>query len=67
MQILGKELAASMGPLWHVREEGEFETNWRQLGSDPKVENLWYMMGNFAWCRFYSKQVALRKFTTALY
>lgn len=60
-EILGKDLSDHVGPLWHLRNEGEFETVWRELGHGPEVENLWYMTGNLSWCRFYSKRLALRE------
>lgn len=55
-EILGPELGKKISPVWGIDEEGEIRGVWKDLG----VENCWVMMGNFAWCRFYSKHLALR-------
>ena len=55
--ILGPELGKKLSPVWGIDEEGEIRGVWKDLG----VENAWVMMGNFAWCRFYSKHLALRE------
>jgi len=54
--ICGNEIGDKLPPIWGLDAEGEINGVWRQLG----VPNLWYMMGNLAWCRFFSKHVALQ-------
>ncbi|PSS35577.1 hypothetical protein PHLCEN_2v1454 [Hermanssonia centrifuga] len=55
-KILGEEVGKSLTPIWGLNDEGELRTAWREVG----VPNVWYMMGNLAWARFFSKHVALR-------
>lgn len=55
--IIGEEEGAKVTPIWGLNTEGELRSAWREIG----IPNLWYMMGNFAWCRFFSKHLALRK------
>jgi hypothetical protein len=52
--ILGDEY--KLTPIWGLNHEGELRTAWREAGAP----NVWYMMGNLAWCRFFSKHVALQ-------
>lgn len=75
-KICGPEVAAKMGKIWGLDEEGEICGAWRDTG----VPGMWYMMGmhtvltplcpfligneltgNLALARFHSKHVALRK------
>ncbi|THG94114.1 hypothetical protein EW026_g7289 [Hermanssonia centrifuga] len=55
-KILGEEVGKSLTPIWGLNDEGELRTAWREVG----VPNVWYMMGNLAWSRFFSKHVALQ-------
>lgn len=59
LDILGPEYEGKLTPIWGLNNDGDQRTAWRELG--PGVENAWYMMGNFASCRFFSKHLALRK------
>ncbi|KAJ3553462.1 hypothetical protein NM688_g3601 [Phlebia brevispora] len=54
--ILGPELGKKLTPIWGINDEGEIRTAWKEAG----IENCWVMMGNFAWCRFYSQHLALQ-------
>ncbi|KAI0344326.1 FAD/NAD(P)-binding domain-containing protein [Trametopsis cervina] len=58
LSILGDEYDGRLTPVWGLDGEGNTRTAWRELG--PDVENAWLMMGNFAWCRFFSKHLALQ-------
>ncbi|THG93043.1 hypothetical protein EW026_g8077 [Hermanssonia centrifuga] len=55
-EIVGEELGKKLKPIWGLDEEGELRSVWRDSG----LPNLWVMMGNFAWCRFYSKHLVLQ-------
>ncbi|KAI0089780.1 hypothetical protein BDY19DRAFT_85160 [Irpex rosettiformis] len=55
-EIVGEEVGKQITPIWGLDEEGEIRSCWKEMG----VENMWLMMGNFAWCRFYSKTLALQ-------
>ena len=55
--IIGEDEAKKVPPIWGLNEEGEIRTAWREVG----LPNVWYMMGNLAWSRFYSKHLALRE------
>ncbi|KAL4247718.1 hypothetical protein ABKN59_008249 [Abortiporus biennis] len=55
-QIVGDELSKQIPPIWGLDEEGEVNGCYRELG----IPGLWYMMGNLAWSRFFSKHVALQ-------
>ncbi|TCD62522.1 hypothetical protein EIP91_006771 [Steccherinum ochraceum] len=55
-KICGEEVGAKLPPIWGLNEEGELRGTWRELGTP----GLWYMMGNLAWSRFFSKHVALQ-------
>ncbi|GJE89350.1 NAD(P)/FAD-dependent oxidoreductase [Phanerochaete sordida] len=57
VNLVGKEVGAKIPPVWGLNAEGELRGPWRELDGLP---NMWLMMGNFAWCRFYSKFVALQ-------
>ncbi|KAJ3559302.1 hypothetical protein NM688_g425 [Phlebia brevispora] len=54
--IIGEDPKQPLTPIWGLNAEGELRTAWREVG----VPNVWYMMGNLAWSRFYSKHVALQ-------
>ncbi|KAI0294205.1 hypothetical protein BC826DRAFT_1091694 [Russula brevipes] len=56
LSILGPEAGARLKPIWGLDPEGEIQGVWRDLG----IPRAWYMMGNFALCRFHSKHVALQ-------
>ncbi|KAI0344328.1 FAD/NAD(P)-binding domain-containing protein [Trametopsis cervina] len=58
IDILGQEYDGKLTPIWGLDGEGNTRTAWREAG--PGVENVWVMQGNFAWCRFYSKHMALQ-------
>lgn len=53
--IFGQEVADKAGPVWGFDEEWETRGVWRRSG----LEGFWYMAGNLALCRFYSKRMAL--------
>ncbi|KAF8629326.1 hypothetical protein AX15_003509 [Amanita polypyramis BW_CC] len=55
-KVCGDELADKCKAIWGFNEEGELHGAWRDLG----IPGLWYMMGNFALCRFHSKHIALQ-------
>ncbi|KAI0344345.1 FAD/NAD-P-binding domain-containing protein [Trametopsis cervina] len=55
-EIVGEEVGQKLTPVWGLDDEGELRSTWKEIG----VPNLWLMMGNFAWCRFYSKHLALQ-------
>ncbi|KAH8091396.1 hypothetical protein BXZ70DRAFT_1041311 [Cristinia sonorae] len=55
-KICGDEVGDKVPPIWGLNEEGELSGTWRELGTP----GLWYMMGNLAWSRFFSKHVALQ-------
>lgn len=61
-QIVPEDIAAKLTPIWGLNSEGELRGAWRELGTP----GLWYMMGNLAWSRFFSKHVALRKWNLLL-
>ncbi|KZT62299.1 FAD/NAD(P)-binding domain-containing protein [Calocera cornea HHB12733] len=54
--IFSPEVLATLKPVWGLDKEGEIRAVWGNSGH----EGFWYMMGNLAWCRFYSKHVALQ-------
>ncbi|KAF7798202.1 hypothetical protein EIP86_009419 [Pleurotus ostreatoroseus] len=54
--IIDEDPAHPLTPIWGLNEEGELRTTWREVG----LPNVWYMMGNLAWSRFFSKHVALQ-------
>jgi cation diffusion facilitator CzcD-associated flavoprotein CzcO len=55
-RIFGDEVADRLNPVWGLDEEGEFKTMWRHSGHP----NFWYMGGNLAMSRYYSKRLALK-------
>lgn len=54
--ILGEEVADRVGPVWGLDDVGFPRNTWRPT----PVDGLWFMLGNFAQCRFYSKVLALQ-------
>ena len=55
-QLVGPEEGKKVAPILGLNAEGELRGMWREIG----LPNLWYMMGNLALYRFYSKHLALR-------
>ena len=58
-KILGEELGSKVKQIWGVDASGEQRGAWRDIG----VDNLWFMIGNLAACRYHSRHVALREFS----
>ncbi|KAK6365176.1 hypothetical protein LTS17_011408 [Exophiala oligosperma] len=54
--IFGDEVAGRVGDVWGFDEEGEMRTIWRRSGHP----GFWFMGTNFAFCRYYSRLVALQ-------
>lgn len=54
--IFGDELANRIGDAWGFDEEGEMRTIWRPSGHP----GFWFMGGNLALCRYYSRLLALQ-------
>ncbi|KAK5072723.1 hypothetical protein LTR64_004804 [Lithohypha guttulata] len=54
--IFGDELADQVGDIWGFDDEGEMRTIWRPSGHP----GFWFMGGNFALCRYYSRLLALQ-------
>ena len=54
-KIFGEEVAESVESVWGLNEEGEFRTMWQRSGHP----GLWFMGGNLALCRYYSRVLAL--------
>ena len=54
--ILGDQVADKVSDVWGFNEEGEFRTMWQRSGH----ERLWFMGGNLALCRYYSRILALQ-------
>lgn len=55
-RLFGDSVADKLNPVWGLDKEGEFNTIWRDSGHP----NFWYMGGNLAISRYYSKRLALR-------
>ncbi|OAX83628.1 hypothetical protein ACJ72_02015 [Emergomyces africanus] len=55
-KILGDKVADRLYPAWDLDEEGELNAMWRYSGHPQ----LWYMGGNLALCRLYSRLLALQ-------
>ncbi len=55
-KIFGDTVADKLNPIWGYDEEGETKVIWRQSGH----EHFWYMGGNLALSRYYSKRLALQ-------
>ncbi|EED18638.1 flavin-binding monooxygenase-like protein [Talaromyces stipitatus ATCC 10500] len=54
--IFGDTVADRLGSVWGYDKEGEFRSIWRPSGHP----GFWYMGGNLALCRYYSKLLALQ-------
>jgi len=54
--IFGDEVADRVNSVWGFNEEGEFRTMWQRSGHP----GLWFMGGNLALCRYYSRILALQ-------
>ncbi|GKT82387.1 flavin-binding monooxygenase-like protein [Colletotrichum tofieldiae] len=54
--IFGDAVADRIGDVWGWDEEGEFRTMWRNSGHP----GFWFMGGNLALCRYFSKILALQ-------
>ncbi|KAJ5811914.1 hypothetical protein N7474_008215 [Penicillium riverlandense] len=54
--IFGDEVADRVGDVWGLDQEGEIRTIWRRSGHP----GYWFMGGNFALCRYYSRLLALQ-------
>ncbi|KAK5418090.1 hypothetical protein LTR06_001839 [Exophiala xenobiotica] len=55
-EIFGDEVADRVGDIWGYDEEGEMRTIWRRSGHP----GFFFMGGNLALCRYYSKILALQ-------
>jgi hypothetical protein len=54
--IFGDKVADKVQNVWGFDKEGEVKTMWRRSGH----EGFWFMGGNLALCRFYSRLLALQ-------
>ena len=54
--IFGDKVADRVGDVWGFDDEGEFRTIWRRSGHP----GFWFMGGNLALCRYYSRLLALQ-------
>lgn len=54
--IFGDEVADRVGDVWGLDTEGEMRTVWRRSGHP----GFWFMGGNLALCRYYSRLLALQ-------
>lgn len=54
--IFGDEVADRVSDVWGFDEEGEFRTMWQKSGHP----GLWFMGGNLAISRYYSRKLALQ-------
>jgi len=54
--LLGKEVADRVGDVWGWDTEGEMRNLWRRTGQ----EGLWLHAGNLAFCRYFSRILALQ-------
>lgn len=55
-KIFGDEVADKVKDVWGFDEEGEIRTMWRKTGHP----GFWFMGGNLALCRWYSRLLALQ-------
>ncbi|KAI1609683.1 dimethylaniline monooxygenase (N-oxide forming) [Exophiala viscosa] len=55
-EIFGAEVADRVGDIWGFDAEGEFRTIWQKTGHP----GFWFMGGNLALCRYYSRMLALQ-------
>ncbi|KAL8294709.1 hypothetical protein RB597_007696 [Gaeumannomyces tritici] len=54
--VLGDAVADRVGDVWGFDGEGEFRAIWRRSGHP----GFWFMGGNLAMCRYYSRVLALQ-------
>lgn len=54
--MFGDEIADRVGDVWGLDSEGEMRTIWRRSG----YPGFWFMGGNLALCRYYSRLLALQ-------
>jgi len=54
--IFGADVADRIGDIWGFDDEGEMRTIWRKTGHP----NFWVHGGNLAFCRYYSRLLALQ-------
>ncbi|KAJ5748711.1 uncharacterized protein N7511_010407 [Penicillium nucicola] len=54
--IFGDDVADRVGDVWGFDQEGEFRTIWQRSGHP----GFWFMGGNLALCRYYSRLLALQ-------
>ncbi|KAI0074816.1 FAD/NAD(P)-binding domain-containing protein [Panus rudis PR-1116 ss-1] len=54
--LVPSHIAEKIPTIWGINDEGENRAIWRELGTP----GLWFMTGNFAWSRFFSKHLALQ-------
>jgi hypothetical protein len=54
--IFGEDVAAKLKDVWGLDQEGEVRTMWRQTGHP----GFWFMGGNLALSRYYSRLLALQ-------
>ncbi|AMD19049.1 HBR148Wp [Eremothecium sinecaudum] len=55
-RLFGNKVADRLNPVWGLDKEGEIQTMWRDSGHP----NFWFMGGNLALARYYSKRLALK-------
>ncbi|KAJ5388068.1 flavin-binding protein [Penicillium cosmopolitanum] len=55
-KVMGNKVADRCNDVWDLDEEGELNAIWRPSGHP----NFWFMGGNLALCRIYSKYLALQ-------
>jgi cation diffusion facilitator CzcD-associated flavoprotein CzcO len=55
-QIFGDEVADRVNDVWGLNDEGEFRSMWQKTGHP----GLWFMGGNLAISRYYSRILALQ-------
>lgn len=55
-RLFGTKVSDKLKEVWGLDHEGEFKTIWRDSGHP----NFWYMGGNLAISRYYSKRLALK-------
>lgn len=55
-KLFGDKVADKLGDVWGMSDEYELRRVWTSSGHP----GYWYMGGNLALCRFYSKRLALR-------
>lgn len=60
--LFGDELADRVGDVWGYNPEGEFRTIWQRSGHP----GFWFMGGNLALCRYYSRLLAMQIKATEL-